>query len=101
MSAFRELNERFAGEHAQVLGVSTDDLETQKRFAESLKLPFPLLSDAQATAARAYGVLGLAGLASRVTFVIDGDGRVLKVIEGKDAIDAAGTLAACPLRKKG
>ena len=102
MSAFREMHERFAGENAQVLGVSTDDLETQKKFAESLKLPFPLLADHDGVAARAYGVLGVAGMkyAQRFTFVIDGGGRVVQVIEGKEAIDPSGALAACPLHKK-
>lgn len=78
-----------------MLGVSTDDLATQKRFAESLKLPFPLLADADGAVAKAYGVHGATGLAQRVTFVIARDGRVAKVIEGKEALDPAPALAAC------
>ena len=45
MSAFRDIASRFADKNAQVLGVSMDDLSTQKKFADSLKLPFPLLAD--------------------------------------------------------
>lgn len=71
-----------------------DDVETQKRFAESLKLPFPLLADPDGTVARAYGVAG-GGYAKRVTFVIGKDGSVVKVLEGKDALDPTGALAAC------
>src|SRR5438309_7570678 len=97
MSAFRDQARKFAGANAQVLGVSTDDLETQKKFAESLKLPFPLLADPDKTAARAYGVLALPGYANRVTFVIDKEGNVVKVLEGKDAIDPNPALVACPL----
>lgn len=71
-----------------------DDLDTQKRFALSLKLPFPLLADPDGTVARAYGV-ARDGYADRVTFVIGKDGTVLKTLEGKEALDPAGALAAC------
>lgn len=99
MSAFRDSHSEFAAADAQVLGVSMDDLETQKKFQESLKTPFPLLADPKGEAAAAYGVIMEtpqgAKLASRVTFVIGKDGKVVKVVEGRDAIDPAGALAAC------
>jgi len=94
MSAFRDRYPEIA-DAAQVLGVSMDTLETQKKFAESLKTPFPLLADADGAVAKAYGVWNDAGYASRVTFVIDADGKVRAVFEGKDAIDPAGAIAAC------
>lgn len=37
---------------------------------------------------------------NRVTFVIGPDQKVLKTIEGKDAIDPTGALEACPLHRK-
>ncbi len=101
MSALRDQIERFAGKNAQVLGVSMDDLETNKKFADSLKLPFPLASDPKGQAAEAYGVKSALGYASRTTFVIDGEGNIVKVVEGKDAIDPTAALDACPLHKKG
>ena len=76
-----------------------DPLETNKKFGESLKLPFPLASDPKGEAADAYGVKGMAW-ASRTTFVIDGDGKVVKVIEGKDALDPTLAVDACPIHKK-
>ena len=100
MSAYREVIERFAGKNAQVLGVSMDDLETDKKFAETLKLPFPLAADPKGEAADAYGVKN-GVYASRTTFVIDPGGNVLKVLEGKDALDPSPALDACPLHKKG
>ena len=81
-----------------MLGVSTDDLETQKKFAASLKLPFPLLADPGGKAARAWGVFE-GGYADRVTFVIDKAGKVKKVIEGGAAIDPAGALS-CAVENK-
>jgi peroxiredoxin Q/BCP len=56
---------------ATVVGVSTDDLETQCRFAGSLATPFPILGDADRGICRAYDVLWpLVGLAHRVTYVV-------------------------------
>ncbi|HXN55925.1 MAG TPA: hypothetical protein VN874_06630, partial [Myxococcales bacterium] len=51
--------------------------------------------------AQAYGVFGFKGLpyAQRATFVIDKDGKVVKVLEGADALDPAPALASCPLHK--
>ncbi len=95
MSAFRDRHSEFAGAGAQVLGVSMDTLETQTRFAESLKTPFQLLADPDGTVAKTYGVWNAEGYASRVTFVIDKDGKVAAVFEGKDALDPAGALSAC------
>lgn len=94
MSGLRDSKTQFDDSNAQVLGVSLDDLETQTKFAESLKLPFPLLSDAGGKAASAYGVKG-AMWANRTTFVIDETGKITAIIEGKDAIDPAATVAAC------
>src|SRR5260370_32081914 len=99
MSAFRDAIERFAGKNAQVLGVSMDDLDTQKRFAQSLNLPFPLLADPKGEAAEAYGVKN-GSYANRATFVIGPGGKVLKLIEGKDAPDPTPALHAPPPHKK-
>ena len=99
MSAFRDAADKFAGKHAQVLGVSMDDLDTQKRFAQSLNLPFQLLADPKGEAAEAYGVKNGA-YANRTTFVIGPDGQVIKVAEGKDAMDPTGAVDACPIHKK-
>jgi thioredoxin-dependent peroxiredoxin len=95
MSAFRDRLPEFADKDAQVLGVSMDTLETQTKFAESLKTPFPLLADPDGTVAKAYGVWNAEGYASRVTFVIGKDGKVAAVFEGKDALDPSSALAAC------
>ena len=99
MSGLRDVHAQFTDQDAQVLGVSMDDLETNKKFAESLKSPFPLLADPKGEAAAAYGVKtempNGAVVASRVTFVIDKSGKVTKVMEGKEALDPSGALSAC------
>jgi peroxiredoxin Q/BCP len=94
MSGLRDHKKMFDDSSAQIIGVSLDSLDTQTRFAESLKLPFPLLADTQGKVATAYGVKGLLW-ANRTTFVIDESGKITAVFEGKDAIEPAGIVAAC------
>jgi len=61
----------------RVLAVSTDPQEAQQRFAESLEAPFPVLSDPDGTAARAFGVYDeTSRRAARAVFVIGEDGVV-------------------------
>lgn len=71
-----------------------DDVATQKKFAESLKLPFPLLADPKGTMAKAFGV-EKGGYADRVTFVIAPNGKITKTFEGKEALDPSPALDMC------
>jgi peroxiredoxin Q/BCP len=75
--AYRDLN-------AQILGVSLDDAESHKAFAEKYGLPFPLLADVDGAAAAAYGVktrmFGMK-VAKRQTFIIGPDGTIAKHYE--------------------
>ncbi len=57
---------------------SVDDAETNKKFAESLELDYPILSDPDKKVAEAYGVLR-SGYAARHTVYIGTDGKVLHV----------------------
>jgi len=72
--AFRDLN-------AQVLGISLDDVESHKSFAEEHGLPFPLLADIDGTTSTAYGVktrmFGMT-VAKRQTFIIGPNGVIAK-----------------------
>lgn len=55
-------------------------METNHKFAESLELDYPILSDPEKTTAKAYGVLKAMGLyAARHTFYIGTDGKILLV----------------------
>jgi len=58
---------------------SVDTPDTNRRFAESLGLVYPILSDPTKEIARAYGVLSASGYASRWTFYIGADGRILDI----------------------
>src|SRR5690349_16238238 len=65
--------------NATVLGISTDTVESHKRFVEKEHLNFSLLADTDKKMAKDYGVLGTSGFANRVTFVIGQDGRVREI----------------------
>jgi peroxiredoxin Q/BCP len=58
---------------------SVDTPETNARFAASLGIGYPILSDPTKQVARAYGVLAPSGFASRWTFYIGADGRILDI----------------------
>ena len=58
---------------------SVDSPETNAKFAASLGVEYPILSDATKETARAYGVLAPSGFASRWTFYIGADGRILEI----------------------
>jgi peroxiredoxin Q/BCP len=59
---------------------STDKPETNRDFAASLEADYPILSDPSKQTARAYGVASaLMPWASRWTFYIGRDGRILHV----------------------
>ena len=65
---------------AQVVGISIDTAETQRKFADSCQAPFPIVSDDTKAIARSYGVLSFVGVTKRVTFYIDKDGIVRDVV---------------------
>jgi peroxiredoxin Q/BCP len=66
----------------EVIGVSVDSAETQARFAEKCGSRFPIVADSSREIGRKYGVIGLLGVAKRVTFLIGPGGRVEQVVEG-------------------
>lgn len=67
--------------NAEVVGVSVDNIESHKAFAEAHKLSFPLLADTKKTMSRDYGVLTPMGFANRVTFFIDPNGEIKDTIQ--------------------
>ena len=62
---------------AEVVGVSTDSVESHRKFAEHHSLPLRLLSDPGRRVAEMFGAKSwLPGRAARSVVVIDADGRV-------------------------
>ena len=81
---------------SQVLGISVDSRYSNKRFAEDLGVTYPLLSDFQREVSDLYGVLNEErGVAKRTTFVVDKEGTIQHIDEGRDAIDVTKAYAVC------
>ena len=75
--AFRDSNNVFVQAGAQVIGVSSQSVESHNKFAVFYKLPFILLSDEGGKVRKLYGVPSTFGmLAGRVTYIIDKKGIV-------------------------
>lgn len=73
---------------------SVDPLDKNRAFARANNADFPMLSDPSKETASAYEVLNLIRIASRVTFYIGQDGRILKIDEAIHPATAAQDIAA-------
>ncbi len=83
---------------ASYVMASVDPLEDNLDFAKQTKADFPMLSDPSKNTAKAYDVLNFFKVASRVTFYISKEGKILKIDEDihtkTAAEDIANTLEA-------
>src|SRR6185503_20557217 len=92
---FRDSYPSFQRLGAEVIGISTDALERQCRFAVQHGVPFPLVGDASKQISRAYGVLHWSRVFDkRVTVIVNHEGRVKLVIEDEPARHADRAQAA-------
>jgi peroxiredoxin Q/BCP len=85
--AFRDSINKVRGAGAEVVGVSVDDVASHEKFAKEHNVPFTLLSDADKSTAKAYGVLSEKygfQIARRDTFVIDPTGKVARHYQDVD-----------------
>ncbi len=80
---FREMHEEFQKNGAEVIGISSDDVASHKRFAEEHQLPFTLLSDPDNRVRDMYGAWGTAGTPGRVTYLIDRQGVIRMVFSSQ------------------
>ena len=89
--------QQFQQTGAKVFGISTDNTPSQKAFVQQLGLTFPLLSDfLDRHVSQDYGIyIPKFGIAGRVTFVIDTEGKIDTIESGGDAIKMLKTPDAC------
>ena len=81
-----------------------DSVPANARFAEDIKVSFPLLSDFKRTVVKDYGVFNEErGFGTRATFVLDKEGIIRHIEQGNSAIDPSGAIEACSIftKKKG
>jgi peroxiredoxin len=97
MLAYQAGIAKFEGMETKVFAISTDNGPSQQAFAKQVDAKFPFLSDfAKREVAKSYGILiESAGVANRATFVINKEGKIVKIEEGSTALDPTGAETAC------
>ncbi|MUM65813.1 redoxin domain-containing protein [Acidianus infernus] len=80
--AFRDNWDLLKDYDVVVIGVSSDNVESHKRFKEKYNLPFILISDPDGKIRELYGAKGFI-LPGRVTFVIDKNGIIMHVYKSQ------------------
>lgn len=82
--AFRDSYEVFKEAGAEVIGISSDSIDSHSKFASHHKLPFILLSDEGGKVRKLYGVSSTFKLIpGRVTYIIDKKGVVKHVFSSQ------------------
>ncbi len=83
-----------------IFGISVDSKEAQKKFKEENNLNFPLLSDEDKSVSRAYDVLNNFGVSSRVTFIIDKEGKIAHILRDINISEHANQVFELALKLK-
>ena len=102
MCSLRDRWDDYLATGAEVVGISSDSIESHKNFAAHHKLPLRLLSDSDGAVSRLYGARSLIpGRVARSVFVIDGNGilrhrdvRPIGLFKPKDDDNIAAIKAA-------
>jgi peroxiredoxin Q/BCP len=88
---FRDNYQSMLSKGFQVIGVSTDDEKSHKKFETKYSLPFPLVADTDKSIVEAYGVWVEKNMygkkymgTARKTFIINADGVIDKIIDKVD-----------------
>lgn len=77
--SLRDAFESLQAKNLQILGVSRDSAESQKKFQDNHRLPFPLVADKDGKVAEAFGVPAMGGVlpfSKRQSFLIQ-DGKIV------------------------
>jgi len=85
--AFSEAIDKFKAKHVTVVGVSTDDVGTLKRFSEqTCQGKFTVVSDLNGDVTKSYdaGIPGMK-MANRISYIVGQDGRIAFVHADGDA----------------
>ncbi|HEY2847777.1 MAG TPA: peroxiredoxin, partial [Pyrinomonadaceae bacterium] len=94
--SFRDADDVYRSKGIKVLGVSTDSEKSHQKFISKFQLPFDLLADTEKKIVNDYGVWGEKSMygkkymgTNRKTFLIDGDGKIVKIFDKVDVANHA------------
>ena len=102
MCSLRDRWDDYLATGAEVVGISSDSIESHQKFAAHHELPLRLLSDSDGAVSRLYGARSLIpGRVARAVFVIDANGnlryndvRPIGLFKPKDDANIAAIRAA-------
>lgn len=84
---FRDQYEDFKDLGAEVIGISSDSVESHQKFTQQFRLPFTLLSDSDKKIRKLFGVpsdwFGI--LPGRATYVVDKAGTIIMIFDSVKA----------------
>ncbi|MDP9077240.1 MAG: thioredoxin-dependent thiol peroxidase [Bacteroidota bacterium] len=93
--SFRDNYQAMLGQGFEVIGVSTDDEKSHKKFETKYSLPFPLIADTDKAINEAYGVWVEKNMygkkymgTARKTFIIGPDGTISHILDKVDTKNA-------------
>lgn len=96
---FGELYPHFLEKDAVVIGISKDSVASHKKFEEKYMLPFPLLSDTELDAIKAYDVWQEKNMYGkktmgvvRTSYLIDENGTIIKAVGKVKAAENPGQM---------
>ena len=86
---FRDDYSLYKDQNIEIIGISPDSVKSHGKFRSKYSLPFTLLADEDHKVCELFGVWGIKknfgkeyfGVL-RTTFLIDGDGQIVKVFKG-------------------
>jgi len=83
---FSKEYKKFQKQGIEIVGISTDDVESHKKFVDKMSIPYILLSDTEADVCKKFGVWGKKQFmgkeymgVQRSTFLVDEKGKIFKV----------------------
>ena len=79
---FRDNWEKIVSMDATILGVSSQSVDSHKKFKQRHELPFTLIADAKNDIRKKYGATGML-IPPRVTFIVDKEGVVRYVLSSQ------------------
>jgi thioredoxin-dependent peroxiredoxin len=81
---FQRDEAQYAKREIVILGVSVDSVDSHKQFCTKEGLNFKLLADTEKKVSEAYGSLMVVKISARHTFIIDPEGKIVKVYTSVD-----------------
>lgn len=74
--AFRDSYEKFKNADTEVIGISSDDILSHKKFSDEHNVSFSILSDTDNSVRKKYNAITMGIIPDRITFVIDKNGII-------------------------